>query len=85
MENVPDSYDDFVDCTVRWMVKDGKIKTAILAQLRDNPKSNTSDVLEVLCDCLGIGESLELVDDEDEGEDIVVSASDTAGVMMRVS
>ena len=64
MENIPGSYDDFVNSTVRWMVKDGKIESAIITQLRNNPKSDTSDILEVLCECLGIGEPLELVDDE---------------------
>ena len=75
MENIPDSYDDFVNCTVRWMIKDGKIQSAILTQLRNNPKSETSDILEVLCDCLGIGEPLELVD---EDEDAYVSTIGTA-------
>lgn len=78
MENIPDSYDDFVNCTVRWMVKDGKIQKAILTQLRDKPESDTSDVLEVLCDCLGLGEPLEIVDDDDEGEDFYVGAIETA-------
>ena len=78
MENIPDSYDDFVNCTVRWMVKDGKIQKAILTQLRDKPESDTSDVLEVLCDCLGLGEPLEIVDDDDEEEDFYVGAIETA-------
>lgn len=54
----------FVNCTVRWMVKDGKIQSAILTQLHNNPESDTSDILEVLCDCLGLGEPLEIVDDD---------------------
>ena len=78
MENIPDSYDDFVNCTVRWMFKDGKIQKAILTQLRDKPESDTSDVLEVLCDCLGLGEPLEIVDDDDEEEDFYVGAIETA-------
>ena len=87
MENIPDSYDDFVNCTVRWMVRDGKIENAILTQLRDNPKSYTSDILEVLCGCLGIGEPLELVDDDDE-VDFYVGAVETtamAGGTARVA
>ena len=82
MENIPDSYDDFVNCTVRWMIKDGRIQKAILTQLRDKPESDTSDVLEVLCDCLGLGEPLELVDDDEEDfyDDAVETATRTSGM-----
>lgn len=82
MESIPDSYDDFVNSTVRWMVRDDKIQSAILAQLRNNPKSDTSDILEVLCDCFGIGEPLELVEDDEEGfyAETVVRTGGMAGL-----
>ena len=80
MKNIPDSYDDFVNCTVRWMVKDGRIQNAILTQLKDKPESDTSDVLEVLCGCLGLGEPLEIVDDDDEEEMLVGASSRTGGI-----
>ena len=76
MENIPDSYEDFVNCTVRWMVKDDKIQKAILTQLHNDPDSNTSDIMEILCDCLGLGEPLEIVDD-DEAEILVGVPSGT--------
>lgn len=85
MENIPDIYDDFVNSTIRWMEKDGKIESAIITQLRNNPKSDTSDILEVLCECLGIGEPLELVDDE---EDVYAGTAETAamvGGMARIA
>ena len=84
MKDIPDSYDDFVNCTVRWMVKDGRIQNAILAQLKDKPESDTSDVLEVLCGCLGLGEPLEIVED-DESEEMLVGASLRAGGISRVA
>jgi hypothetical protein len=42
------------------------IRSRIIDQLNDNPNSTTSDILKVLCDYLGIGDPIELVDDEDE-------------------
>ena len=65
MMSIPGSYDDFVNCIVRWTNKDEKIKDAILAQMRDFPDSSSSDVLGVLWNCLGIGEPLEIVDDDE--------------------
>ena len=66
MKNIPDSYDDFVNSMTRWMKRDNNIRSRIIDQLNDNPNSTTSDILKVLCDYLGIGEPIELVDDEDE-------------------
>ena len=64
MMAISDSYDDFVDVMSGWMERDASIRDAVLEQLRTKPNSNSSDILEVLCECLGIGEPLELVDDE---------------------
>lgn len=63
---IPRSYDDFVDSTADWMERDPVIKRAILNQLKTFPDSSTSDVLRVLWECLGIGEPLELIDDEEK-------------------
>ena len=65
MESVPNSYDDFVNTVVSWTSKDENIKTTIIKFVRDNPSSSTSDILGVLWDCLGIGEPIEIVDDDD--------------------
>ncbi len=66
MQNVSDSYDDFVSCMTRWMSADANIRKKVLDLLKRNPKSTTADILKVLCDCLEIGEQIELIDDEDE-------------------
>ncbi len=64
LKNVPDSYEDFVNCLTRWMDRDPEIKNRILDQLNSNPDSSTSEILKILCDYLGIGEPLELLDDD---------------------
>ncbi len=63
---IPRSYEDFVNSTADWMEQDISIRDAILNLLNSHPESTPSDVLEVLCECLGIGEPLELVEDEEE-------------------
>ena len=65
MEQIPGSYDDFVNDTADWMERDENIREAILEQLRVKPDSDTDDVTLVLWNCLGIGEPLEIVDDEE--------------------
>ena len=67
MQNVPDSYSDFVDCMCRWMERDDNIRKLIKEQLDRKPDSNTQDLMEILWDYLGIGEPVKLVD-EDEYE-----------------
>ena len=67
MQNVPDSYSDFVDSMCRWMKRDDNIRKLIMEQLERKPDSNTQDLMEILWDYLGIGEPVELVD-EDEYE-----------------
>ncbi len=65
MKNVPDSYDDFVNSMVRWMSRDASIRNKILELLDKHPESTTSDILKVLCDCLGIGDPIELINDDE--------------------
>ena len=65
MESVPGSYDDFVNTIVRWTNKDENIKSLIIEHVKNNPNSSTSDILGVLWKSLGIGEPLELIEDED--------------------
>ena len=65
LRNVPGSYDDFVNDTLRWMQRDSKIKDAIEKQLQINPDSNTDDLTLILWECLGIGSPLEIVDEAD--------------------
>ena len=64
MENISDSYDDFVNSMVRWMSSDRKIRTKVHSYLKTNPNPSTSDVLGVLWDCLGMEEPLEILDND---------------------
>ena len=63
MENISDSYDDFVNSMVRWMKRDNNIRKKILEYINTNPNATTSDILGILWECLGIGKPLEAVDD----------------------
>lgn len=64
MENISDSYEDFVDSMVRWMSRDCNIRTKVLDYLKTNSNPSSSDILGVLWDCLGIGgEPIEIVDE----------------------
>ncbi len=64
LESIPDSYEDFVLAVNHWLKKDEKVREKILEQLKANPDSTTSDILEVLCEYLGLGKPLEIVKDE---------------------
>lgn len=64
LEKIPGSYEDFVNDTAGWMECDETIRSAILDQLRIKPDSDTDDITLVLWKCLGIGEPLEIVEDE---------------------
>ena len=71
LRSIPGSYDDFVNSTARWMEHDDNIKNTILKQLDTNPNSTTHDIMTILCHMLGIGEPIELVDEDqyDDGLD----------------
>ena len=78
MQNVPDSYSDFVDSMCRWMERDDNIRKLVMEQLRINPDSDTQDLMGILWDYLGIGEPTELVDEDEyesgfEDENILVT------------
>ena len=66
LSSLPGSYDDFVHFTMECMDRDVIIRNAVMSRLIDVPDSDVNDITQVLCDCLGIGEPLELIDDEDE-------------------
>ena len=68
MWNIPGSYEDFVNDTTDWMMRDNNIQRAILEQLRNNPDSNTDDLTRVLWNILGIGKPLEILDDNGDVE-----------------
>ncbi len=64
LKSIPGSYDDFVVITNGWMEKDQSIRDAIIGQLEKKPDSNTDEITTILWDCLGIGEPIEIVDDD---------------------
>ncbi|MBQ4464110.1 MAG: hypothetical protein II915_06825 [Eubacterium sp.] len=51
------------------------IRNSVMSRLLDVPDSDANDITQVLCDCLGIGEPLELVDDEYEDESQYVNTA----------
>jgi len=64
LANIHDSYDDFVDTMLHWFNEDTCIRNTVLDYLKSNPNSSSSDVLKVLWNCLGIGERLQMADEE---------------------
>lgn len=61
---VPGSYDDFVNDTFAWMKRDEDFHDAIIKQLNEKPDSDTDELTLILWKHLGIGEPVELVEDE---------------------
>ena len=66
LQTIPGSYPDFVNDTTDWMEKDDEIRSAILEQIAANPASDTDDITLVLWKCLGIGNPIEIVDDNEQ-------------------
>ena len=64
LQLVPRSYDDFVNYTARYMDQNDELKSIILEFIETHPEANSGEVLEVLVDFLGLGEPLEIVDDD---------------------
>lgn len=74
---VPGSYDDFVNSTAECMNQDEGLKNLIVKLLINEPESNSSDILKVMCNYYGFNRPLELVDDDDE-DDFYAGAVETA-------
>ena len=51
---LPKSYDDFVNSTAECMEEEEDVRIAVLEQLQRKPDSTPSDVLKVMCECLGM-------------------------------
>ena len=77
LASLPYSYDDFVRFTMQCIERDGGVKEAIDRQFQVKPDSDTNDITKVVVDFLGLGEPLEIVDDDDE-EDFYAGAVGTA-------
>lgn len=54
LRTLPGSYEDFVDSTLECMEQEEDVRIATLEQLQRKPDSTPSDVLKVLCKCLGM-------------------------------
>ena len=77
LASLPYSYDDFVRFTMRCIEQEEGAKEAIDKQFQVKPDSDTNDITKVLVDFLGLGEPLDLVDDDDE-DDFYAGAIETA-------
>ena len=51
---LPKSYDDFVNSVAECMEQEDDVRIAVLNQLERKPDSTPSDVLKVMCECLGM-------------------------------
>lgn len=63
---VPRSYEDFVNYTAERMEENDDLRNVIINHMNSYPDANSGDIMEVLVNFLGLGGSLEIIDDEDE-------------------
>ncbi len=61
---VPRSYEDFVNYAAERMEENNDLCDAVLKYMDSNPDANSSDILEVIANNNGLGEPLEIIDDE---------------------
>ena len=74
LKTVPRSYDDFVRYVKESMAEDEDVKAFMEDYLETHPESNSGEVLLALFDFVGIGEPMEIVDDDDEPETKLTSS-----------
>ena len=77
LASLPYSYDDFVRFTMQCIEREDGVKEAIDRQFQVKPDSDTNDITKVVVVFLGLGEPLEIVDDDDE-DDFYAGAVETA-------
>ena len=65
LENLPHSYEDFVDSVTYEMERDVEVKRAITDYVKVNPDASPSDVLRILWKHLGIESPIEIVESEE--------------------
>ena len=63
---VPRSYEDFVNYTAERMEENAGLRDAVVEQMDSNPDANSSDILQVVVDFLGLSKPLEIVDDKED-------------------
>ena len=54
LKSVPDSYDDFVQGTASMLKKSESAQEKMIQYLKENPDSQTDDVLDYLDELLGL-------------------------------
>ncbi len=64
LRSVPKSYDDFVRYAMECMEEDDAVRDLLERQFMVKPDSDVNDITKILCDHRGVGEPLEIVDDE---------------------
>ena len=69
LQSIPRSYDDFVRYVSDCINEDGNVEAVVLGQLQSNTSSTPGDVLKAIFKYKGIGEPIEIVDDEDAPSD----------------
>ncbi len=65
LRSIPKSYDDFVRYTLECMEEDSTIEALLINQFQIKPDSDVNDITKILCDHRGIGEPIEILEDED--------------------
>ena len=65
LASLPYTYADFVGFTMRCIEQEDGVKEAIDNQFRVKPDSDTNDITRVVVNFLGLGEPLEIIDDEE--------------------
>lgn len=81
---VPRSYEDFVNYTFRRIEENDSLRDAVIERLNSDPEANSSDILELVVNFLGLGEPLEIVDVDDE-EGVYVGTVGAASGMIRAA
>lgn len=64
LRSAPKSYDDFVRYAMECMEEDDAVRDLLERQFIVKPDSDVNDITKILCDHRGIGEPMEIVDDE---------------------
>ena len=71
LRTVPRSYDDFVNYTAERMEENDKLRDVVIDHINSNPNANSSDILEVVMNFLGLGDPLEIINDDEETRYVV--------------
>lgn len=68
---IPKSYGDFVRYVMESIDEDSALTEIIEKQFARKPNSDVNDITALICDYKGIGEPLEIIDDEEMYRQVV--------------